>query len=188
MNIPSQITAGDSLAWDDAPATDNLGNTISSANGWTLKYHLRNATQTLDLTAAAQGDGWRTAITSAQSTTFGAGDAYWSARATKAAEAVTLGSGKLEVLINRQAASAGAELRSQAKQDLAAVQAAMRAIISGGAVAEYTIGNRSLRKLPMEDLIMLESRLKAAVVREEKAEMIANGKGNPNNLYVRFNK
>jgi hypothetical protein len=33
---------------------------------------------------------------------------------------------------------------------------------------------------------MRESQLKAEVVRERKANMIANGLGNPHNLFVRF--
>ena len=66
------------------------------------------------------------------------------------------------------------------------MQAAIRAIISGGAVAEYTIGSRRLKKMEMTDLLMLESSLKAEVKREQKASLIANGLGNPHNLFVRF--
>jgi hypothetical protein len=58
--------------------------------------------------------------------------------------------------------------------------------VSGGAVAEYTIGTRRLKKMDMADLVMLESRLKAMVMREQKAALIANGLGNPTSLYVRF--
>ena len=76
--------------------------------------------------------------------------------------------------------------RSQAQKDLEAVQAAIRTIISGGAVAEYRIGTRSLKKYELSELLTLESRLKAEVVREKKAEMIANGLGNPSSLFVRF--
>jgi hypothetical protein len=66
------------------------------------------------------------------------------------------------------------------------VQAAIRSMISGGAVAEYTIGSRRLKKMEMADLITLESKLKAEVKREQAASMAANGLGNPHNLFVRF--
>jgi hypothetical protein len=66
------------------------------------------------------------------------------------------------------------------------VQAAIRSIISGGAVAEYTIGSRRLKKMEMADLLALESKLKAEVKREQAAAMVANGLGNPHNLFVRF--
>jgi len=76
--------------------------------------------------------------------------------------------------------------RTQAEQDLAAVQASIRALINGGAVKQYSIGNRSLTKYDLKDLIMLESQLKAQVKREQAAQLAANGLGNPHNLFVRF--
>ena len=51
---------------------------------------------------------------------------------------------------------------------------------------EYTIGNRHLRKMSMTDLLELESRLKARVYREQLQQDMANGLGNPRNLFVRF--
>ena len=67
-----------------------------------------------------------------------------------------------------------------------AVQAAIRTIVAGGVAKEYTIGNRSLKKYDMADLLQLESKLKAEVKREQMADLIANGLGNPHNLFVRF--
>ena len=60
------------------------------------------------------------------------------------------------------------------------------AIVAGGVAKEYTIGNRNLKKYDMADLLQLESKLKAEVKREQMADMIANGLGNPHNLFVRF--
>ena len=40
----------------------------------------------------------------------------------------------------------------------------------------------------LTELMELESRLKAQLAREKKAEMIANNLGNPHSLYVRFNQ
>jgi hypothetical protein len=51
---------------------------------------------------------------------------------------------------------------------------------------EYTIGNRNLKKYDMADLLQLEGKLKAEVKREQMADLIANGLGNPHNLFVRF--
>ena len=59
-------------------------------------------------------------------------------------------------------------------------------MISGGAVAEYSIGTRRLKKMEMADLLQLEGKLKAEVKREQMADLIANGLGNPHNLFVRF--
>ena len=77
--------------------------------------------------------------------------------------------------------------RSQVKKDLEAVQLQSEHLIAGGAVQEYKIGNRNLKRYDLPDLIQLEGRLKAEVKREEQAELIANGLGNPRNMFVRFN-
>ena len=78
--------------------------------------------------------------------------------------------------------------RSQSQKDLDACQAAIRSLMSGGAVQEYRIGTRSLKRYDLAELLALESRLKAQVARESKAAMIANGLGNPHNLFVRFGR
>ena len=51
---------------------------------------------------------------------------------------------------------------------------------------EYSIGNRTFKRVAMADLQLRRDRLKAIVVRERKAAMIANGLGDPHSLYVRF--
>lgn len=185
MNIPSELRAGDSASWVDYPTTDNLGDLISSAD-WALKYRLVGA-QVLTLTAVAEGDGWSTSITKAQTATLGSGDYHWQAYVESGSERVTLGGGKIKLLADLSTATAGSEQRSQAAQDLAAVQAAIRALVTSGAKS-YTIGGRSLTKIDVPDLLLIESRLKAEVVRERKAEMIASGLGNPSNVYVRFRR
>jgi len=100
---------------------------------------------------------------------------------------ITLGAGQIEVLpALSYAGTPGAfDGRSQAQQDLEAVQAAIRAIISGQA-KQYSIGSRSFTKLDLGELMERESRLKAEVKREQMASLIANGQGNPHNLFVRF--
>lgn len=184
MKIPSEIIAGDSSSWLDCQTSDNLGNPIDSS--WTLTYQLRSAALTLALTAVANGTGWKTTISTTQSATLTPGIYYWQAQASKGSDRVTLGAGQITVVQDLTTATTGYDGRTQSELDLDAVQAAMRAMISGGAVAEYAIGGRSLRKIALADLRALESQLKARVNRERKAQKIANGEGNPNNVFVRF--
>lgn len=187
MKIPSIITAGDSLTWDDDPSTDNLGNAITSTD-WTLKYAFQQTGQSnLIVASTAQGTGWRTVLTKAQTAVYSQSyKLFWQAYAEKASDRVTLGAGSITIKPVVQGAGSSTELRSQAQQDLEAVQSAMRTMISGGAVQEYTIAGRSLKKISMADLIMLESKLKYQLAQERKAESIANGLGNPSNVFVRF--
>ena len=188
MNIPAQIRAGDTVKWRDVEAVDNLGNAISSSS-WTLTYYLRTNTSSEGATVVgtAYGTGWEFTLAASPSAGFDAGQWYWQAIATAGSEKVTLGAGQVEVLSALSyAGTPGAfDGRSQAQIDLDSVQAAIRAIISGQA-KQYSIGSRSFTKLDLGELMERESRLKAEVKREQMASLIANGQGNPHNLFVRF--
>lgn len=168
---------------------DAFGNAISSGT-WTLTYYLRTNTASEGATVAgtAYGQGWEVTLSASTTNGFDAGQWYWQAIATAGSEKFTLGAGQLEVLAALQYAGTPGAFNglSQAQQDLAAVQAAIRAMVAGGAVAEYTIGSRRLKKLPLTELLQLEAKLKADVKREQAAELAANGLGNPHNLFVRF--
>jgi len=189
VNIPSEIRAGDTIQWRDVEGVDNLGNTVSSA-AYTLTYYLRfnAASEGATVVGTAYGTGWEFSIAAATSAGFDAGTWYWQAVATKTGSTITLGSGQSTVLaaLSYSGTPAALDGRSQAQKDLDAVQAAIRAIVAGGVAKEYTIGNRSLKKYDLTDLLALETKLKADVNREQKAQLIANGLGNPFNLFVRF--
>jgi len=188
VNIPSTIQAGDTIQWRDVEAADNLGNVVSSAD-YSLTYWLRTntASEGSSVTGTAYGTGWEFTIAAATSAGFDAGVWYWQAIASKAGSVITLGAGQLTV--ERALSYAGTpgafDGRSQAQIDLDAVQAAIRSIVSGGA-KQYSIGSRSFTKLDLGELMERESKLKAEIKREQMAELIANGLGNPHNLFVRF--
>ena len=196
MNIPAQIRAGDTVTWRDEAARDNLGGAIDGSNHG-LTYYLRTNTNHqgaivagVTVAGTPSGSGWTFTIAKTTTDGFAAGQWYWQAVATaNAGGAVTpIGAGQLTVLpgLDYTGQPSAFDGRSQAQKDLDAVQAAIRSMISGGAVAEYTIGNRRLKKMEMADLVMLEGKLKAEVKREQAATMVANGLGSPHNLFVRF--
>lgn len=183
MRIPLKMTKGDSISWIDTSSKDNLGNLIDST--WVLKYALRGPTN-LDVTSEANGSGWRTTIASSDSSELKKGIYYWQAYAEKSGSRVTLGAGQIEVLENLASISdVNFDGRSQARKDLDAVQSAIRSIISGGN-QEYTIGNRSFKKIDLSELRIMESQLKFQVNMEERAKKVTSGQGDPFNLKVRF--
>ena len=190
MNIPTTIRAGDTVKWRDDSTVDVFGTAITSAD-WTLKYYLRTntASEGATITGSTYGTGWQFTIAAGTSTNFDAGKWYWTAVATKDTEVLTLGNGGLTVnaALTYSGTPGAFDGRTQAQKDLEAVQAAIRAILSGGVVQEYRIGTRNLKKYDLADLLQLEGKLKADVKREEQAELIANGLGNPRNMFVRFN-
>ena len=66
------------------------------------------------------------------------------------------------------------------------IEAAIRTLISGGAIKEYKIGNRNAKKYELAELLTLKSQYKVELVREKQAETMANGLGNPRATFVRF--
>ena len=189
MSIPAQIRAGDTVQWIEPAATDLDGNPATSAT-WTLTVFLRTNTASEGATAsgAARSDGgWDLALSAATTGGFDAGIWYWQQRITSGSTVISTGSGTLEVLpaLNYDGTPAAFDGRSQAEKDLEAVQAAIRAIISKGA-KQYTIGSRSFTANDLGQLMQREAQLKAIVARERTAEKIAQGLGNPGNLFVRF--
>ena len=187
--LPDKIRAGDTIKWRHDAGRDNLGNTVTSTD-FTLKYFLRTNTNSLGhtVTGTAFGTGWEFTISASDSDAFNAGDWFWQAIATKGSESITLATGRLEVLAGLDYTGTPVALddRTQAEKDLAAVQKAIRDIANGNTVKSYSVAGRSLTRYEMSDLIALESKLKFEVQRERRAALIANGKGDPFNLFVRF--
>ena len=189
MNIPSEFRAGDTVKWRDNSTTDVFGNDIESST-YTLTYYLRTNTASEGhvIVGSAYQQGWQFQIQAVTTAAFDVGTWYFQAVAQSNAQKYTIASGSVTVLASLQFTGTPAAFdgRSQTKKDLEAVQTAIRTLISGGAVQEYKIGNRNLKRYDLGDLIQLEGRLKAEVKREDQAELIANGLGNPRQLYVRF--
>lgn len=188
-NIPSQITSGDIVEWSvkasDFSNPDNDG-TALDPSAWDLTYNIRGPAS-LDVEGNDQGDGtWMFTIQSTDSA-LAAGDYVWQRKLTKhgATDAAVIDRGTLKILIDLSSVEGVYDGRSQARKDLEAIQATIRTMGTAG-VARYSVAGRELWKLPVAELIMLESKLKVQVVREEKAQAIASGLGDPNSLYVRF--
>ena len=188
MNIPKKIYAGTTIKWRDDAAVGPLNESITSAD-WTLTYYLRTNTASEGHTVAgtSYGTGWEFTISATDSAGFDAGDWFFYAEASKGSEKFTLGNGQLEVLASLSyTGQPGAfDGRTQAEKDLDAVTAAIRAIIADKA-AEYSIGNRTFKRVDLAELRTRESQLNYIVNLERRRAKIANGLGDPFTKYVRF--
>ena len=192
MTFPNEIRTGDYVQWRIPASQDVFGNSISSPD-WSVVYYLRTNTGPIGATinSSAFNDGFQFTIASNVTATFTAGDWFYQAVANKSgAEKQTIYTGQFKVLesLEYSGTAVNYDGRSQVEKDLATIQAAIRNIISGGAIQEYKIGTRNAKKYELSELIQLESRYKAELVREKQAEMIANGLGNPRATFVRFNE
>ena len=192
MTFPNEIRVGDYVQWRIPASQDVFGNSISSPD-WSVVYYLRTNTGPLGATinSSAFNDGFQFTIASNVTATFTAGTWFYQAVANKSgAEKQTIYTGQFKVLesLEYSGTAVNYDGRSQVEKDLATIQTAIRNIISGGAIQEYKIGTRTAKKYELSELIQLESRYKAELVREKQAEMIANGLGNPRATFVRFNE
>ena len=194
MAIPPSITSGVDAVWVDAETVDVFGDAVTSTTHSLVYYFRLNANaQALTATSVASDSGWKTTLSAAAT---GAVDPspnwFFQAVLTKTGDSTVQEYSRGQIEIKPSLAYAGTpgafDGRTQAQQDLDAVKAAIRSIVSGGAVSEYKIGSRNLKRYDLSELIELESRLKSIVAKENKAKLIASGLGDPHNLYVRFNR
>ena len=189
MPIPSIFRAGDTVQWKDPSGVNWLNESVTS-DDYALKYYLRcnSSVASETITGTTDGSGWKFVIPASTSGAMNSGLWFFQALATKSGDEVTLYEGQFEVkkkISYTGTPSSDFEGRTQAQIDLDAVKAAIRAIIANKA-SEYSIGDRTFKYADLSELRKRESQLKAEVVRERKANMIANGLGDPHNYYVRF--
>jgi len=188
MAIPTEIRQGDTLVWETEEGVTPLGDPIRSSDGWALTTYVRFqvATGATQATGTVHGDGWRSTISAGLTGLFPAGQrGSWQEVASRGEESFTIGTGAFTVVAGLSAAGA-VDDRSQARRDLDACQEAIRQVMSNGGVQEFSFRSRSRKYYDLSELLALEAQLKADLVREEAAQSVANGQGNPYNLFVRF--
>jgi hypothetical protein len=184
MASPQQIYQGDSARWVES---------LAPADASDVTVWLRGSGVGAGVEAAASltGDGWEVALDSATTAAMAAGEWTLQVVATVDGAPQTVRRGSLTV--RQSLAFSGTpgpfDDRSQAERDLAAAEDAIRALVGGA--QEYQIGalasgGRKVRRADLAELIKWRDRLKSEVAREKRAEMIAQGLGDPRRLYVRF--
>ena len=190
MKFPKTFRAGDYVQWRLPSTTDNFNDPISSPD-WSVTYYFRTIAEFegASTTSTAYLDGFQFSLASNVTETFEVGSWFYQAVADKSgAQKQTIATGQFKVLPSLSFSGSNPEAidgRTQLQKDYDAIEETIRALISGGLVKKYKIGNRDVEKYELTELIMLRDKYKAMLVREKKAEMIANGLGNPHNLYVR---
>jgi hypothetical protein len=184
MSQPLQIYQGDQASWLEPLASGDA----SSVVVW---LRAAAAGAGVEAQAALTDEGWRVTLIATTTAAMAAGDWTVQVVATVDGAPHTVRRGSLTV--RRGLAFSGTpgafDDRSQAQKDLDAVEEAIRALTSGA--QEYQIGalgagGRKVRRADLAELIKWRDRLKSEVTREKRAEMIAQGLGDPRRLYVRF--
>jgi hypothetical protein len=171
MSMVDTLIAGDTLDFTDVvaayPATD----------GWTLKYRLvpRFAAPVqapIELTATPSGADYRVQETSVGTSSWTAGAYNWFRWVEKTGERQSLGSGSLTVQLDPATAAQGTDTRSHIEKVLAAIEA----LIEGRTdVQEYSIGNRSIKKMPVPELLKWRNLYRQELRSAQAADRIAAG-------------
>lgn len=175
---PAAVTAGDTVTWSRSLAD------YPASSGWTLAYALRNAAEQIDITATASGADHLVSVPAATSRAWKPGVYGWGAYVTNGADRFEVARGSIVVRPNLQQATP-LDSRSHARKVLDAIEA----VIEGRASRdqeEYTIGDRSLKRTPITELLRLRSIYRAEVAREDAAADLVAGRPARNRFYVRL--
>jgi len=169
--VPATLRAGDTVTWRRSlsyfPASD----------GWVLTYVLVKSGSQITITASADGADHVVEVPLATTAAWSPGTYTWQERATKAGKTYTNAVGVLQILASFAAATGGLDARTHAQKTLEALEA----WIEGRdiAVAEYRIGDRLLKTIPIPDLLILRDRYR----REVRS---ASGVPQSGRVYLRF--
>lgn len=169
-NEPAELRAGLTWQWRREDLTDYPAST------WTLKYWfklLTSSSANFSITATADGDAFEVTQAASTSQSYTAGDYSWVAVVTSGSEAFEVDRGVLKVL-PRYDQAASLDDRSHARTMLDAIEALLenRATLDQ---QEYTINNRSLKRLTVEELTKWRNYYRAEVWAEKQKATGRNG-------------
>lgn len=176
--IPTSFTAGDTVAW-----TRDLPNYPRSA-GWALHYALVGVGTVYNVDAVAGDSADNFAISVAAGTTSGwaPGDYSVQEYATLPdGTRNTLGITRVSIGANLAASTTGMDTRGQARRIFDAISAVLEGRATE-AELEVQVNGRSIKYIPMADLLALRSAMRLEMANADKAA----GNGDMSRLYVRF--
>jgi hypothetical protein len=178
--MKSEIVAGDTLDFSTEVAN------YTPADGWTLKFRLvpRVSGTAILLTSAASDGLHRVQVGPTTTDDWAAGEYSWYSWVEKAGASYSVEQGQVTIKPDPRTTTAPLDNRSHARKVLEAIEA----VIEGRASRdqqEYSIGDRTLKRTPMADLIMLQTRYSRLVAAEENEARLANGLGTKNVIRIR---
>ena len=177
---PSEFRAGDTVEW----TKDDLTADYPASDGWSLTYHLRNATSKIDFAGVANGDVFDVTLESSATATYAAGTYRAIGRVNKGAVLKTVWTGTIVIL-----ADLGEDVFIDDRRHAEKVLDAIELVIEGRATKDqqsYTIGNRSLSRIPMKELIEFREFYRTEVARLKREERLKQGLGSGTKVLTRF--
>ena len=182
-NEPLEIQSGDFIQWK---RTD-LGRDYPN-DEYQLKYSARlngSGDTEIEITATNSDDDYLVQIASSVSNLYATGVYLWQAYIvrTSDSERVKVGEGNWTVLANRD--EDNSDPRTVAEINLEKIEARLSGRLDSD-VSSYSIGGRSLTKIPLEELRVMRDYWKAEVIRERNERAIKEGRKTRSTVQVRF--
>jgi hypothetical protein len=177
---PVVVTAGDTWKWKRSLAD------YPASGGWSLRYVLASPTQRYTFDSSADGDDHLVSRATGDTDDIVPGRYQWTAFARNGTERYQVGAGTLEVRPNVEGARPW-DARTHARKVLEAIEAVLEDRATKDQ-EEYTIGDRSLKRTPIKDLMVLRDTYRLEVQREEATAAMAAGLPNPRMAGIRFNR
>ena len=180
---PYEVTAGDTWKWDKSLA--------DYSDSWALTYSFRSKTGTgFNVTASANSanDGWNIVVAKTATVGYTAGEYDWQAYVAKSTERFMVDSGKTIITQNLDAAatSATTDLRSHAKKMVDVIRTVLEGRVDSD-VENYSIGGRSITKIPVAELVSILATYEEKLDEEEKSRRLDNKHGSGRVVKARFN-
>lgn len=178
---PYPFRSGDTVTWALTLPDYDAG------AGWALSYTFVSAAASAAVkTASAVGTGTTHTVTiAAADSGWAPGDYAYQGVISKGAERYTVDAGRIAVLPSLVGASAGFDTRGHARKVLDAIEA----VIEGRATeaeSDVQINGRSVRYIPIAELLALRDRYRADLAAGASADAFANRPRGMPDLRVRF--
>jgi hypothetical protein len=178
---PTEFTIGETLKW-----TKSLAD-YPASEGYALKFYFRGAGTGFDITATADGDDYSVTVPAATTAEMTAGKYNWQAEISLSGEKFIVDSG--EVTVKPSLAAINASVTFDGRTTARKILDAIDALLQGKASLdqqEYMIGNRSLKRIPIPDLISLRTHYAQIVSRERRDDKRKQGASFLKSVHVRF--
>ena len=176
------LTAGDSLNFTVVQST------YPASAGWVLKYRLVPRAvggAAISIVGTASGDDHLIQVAAATTAGWAAGIYGWSSWVEKLGEVYTLESGQLTIAPDPRTVAAGTDTRTAAQAALDAITATLQ----GKATTAdwlYRINDREVRSYTIQELLALETKLRADVAAERRAAGLVDRTNSARRVAVRM--
>jgi hypothetical protein len=179
--MQTKLIIGDSLSVLDTHAD------YPASAGWILKYRFvpRISGAAIQLTSVAEGDSYRTTVSSSTTAGWTAGNYAWSKWVEKGSERKTLESGEIVFLPDPAQMTVGTDTRSHVEKVLDSIEAMLEGKATKD-VQEYTIADRQLKHYTVPELLVWRDKYKAQLAAERAAKSLTKGTGLGRKILVRL--